>query len=212
MEISTSKQRKFVWWPIIGAAALALVLAASQAFVDFVPIGDRQFGGIRNIVGEFELGIFFIGAPLGALIFVGTALVLPLVGRWRTLLSWLLAPVIFLSALVVLVCLSTFWLLDPYYWFVLTQQDRLLAAANASARPGIMIVDVRDVSSGIAGLNPSSVVVIVYDPSDSLADPANDPRWLAQNNGILHGGLEPESIGGVHRIHGHFYIVRGSYG
>jgi hypothetical protein len=202
----TSKKDKFVWWPIAGAAMTAAVFIPLETFLDFVPIGDPRLGGLRNVLEILEvigvLGVVFIGG----LIFVVLGVVLLFTRQWPTLISWLIAPIAFVA---LVLALKSLWLLDPYYWFVVTQQDRLLTAARASRHPPIMIVDSRDVSKGLV-TTPSTVTTILYDPSDSLLDRSRDPEWKTLKHDVFNDDLA--WIGAVHHLHGHFYIVWGSWG
>ena len=201
-----AQRNRFVWWPIIAAGSLAVPFAVLEAFLHFVRLGDPDLGQLRQALSGLEfLGAMmavFLGLPFYGLLLLGI-----LIAReWRTALSIFLAPI---GSVVTTLALLNIWVLDPYYWYVLTHQSSLLASAKQSGRDGVLLVDWRDVSTGMVG-TPSTVASVLYDPSDSLADAARDPGWKALKHDVFNENLA--WISSVSRLHGHFYIVWGSWG
>jgi hypothetical protein len=90
-------------------------------------------------------------------------------------------------------------LFDPWLWYAMANSSRFEAVAASSPPlrgPKYAVVEGRDVSTGIAGLNPNHSVLLIYDESDAIGlEPSERPAiWLTRNIN-LEGATCPKGGG-----------------
>jgi hypothetical protein len=69
-------------------------------------------------------------------------------------------------------------LFDPWFWYVIWNKSRFEASAANYAPangPTFTIIEGRDVSTGIAGVNPNHFIALVCDESDAVGREPSDP-------------------------------------
>ncbi len=98
---------------------------------------------------------------------------------------------------------------DPWLWYTIANRTRFEAlAARGLPSDGLKyaVVEIRDVSTGFAGIDPNHFVALIYDESDALGlEPSQRPDvWRARR---LWPAFETNPIPRGRRLYGHFFRV-----
>lgn len=187
--------------------AFGVTLAGSQRILDFWPLGAG--GSLGNAMrGLFDLATTLLILPVagyvvGLLIAAGIALWHRHVRRGASSVAAIIAIPI---CLIVVARVSLF---DPWFWYALTNRTRFeaLAASDSPSKGSeYAVVAGRDVSTGLAGLNPNHFVLIIYDESDAVGlDPSERPAIWRTRSMNPEGSYIPIPRGT--RLFGHFFRV-----
>lgn len=190
---------------IIVAGAFGVVLSGSQLVLDFWPLGHS--GSIENTLrGVFDLTMFLFLLPLagfvvGLLIAAGIAL-----WRWhfRQVASSILAIAAIPACAIVVAKVPLF---DPWLWYAMANSahfEVLAASSSSLGEQKYATVEVRDVSTGLAGFTPNHFIAIIYDESDAAGlEPSKRPIiWQTRN---FWPGVGSVQISKGRRLYGHLF-------
>lgn len=158
--------------------------------------------GLRRSIGE--LGVAQIaGFVVGLLIAAGIALWHLHVRRTASSIAAIIAIPICLTVV------ARVSLFDPWFWYALANRTRfeaLAASDSPSKGPKYTVVVGRDVSTGLAGLSPNHLVLIIYDESDAVGlDPSERPAIWRTRSMNPEGSYIPIPRGT--QLFGHFFRV-----
>lgn len=149
---------------ILHAAVLSAICAFYFHALDFWAVGAANgLRGIFDLLGGLLLLLTMIGFLLVVLI---STIVCVFRLRLRRLASNVLA---FLCIPVCLMTLMLVPLFDPWFWYVVVNQSAFEAeAATKTPKEGskIVIIEGRDISTGLAGAGDNHFVQIVYSGAD----------------------------------------------
>ena len=185
------------------AGALAATLAATERSLDFWSLGGN--GSLRfTLRGLLELSqllllLSLVGFALGLLIAPGTAL-------WRFHFRRTASSILAIAAIpVCFLAVAKVSLFDPWFWYAIANNSRFEALAASDPLPNgpkYAKIEVRDVSTGFAGINPNHFVALVYDQSDAAGlEPAGRPSiWQTRTE---FGSPFPKGK----RLYGHLFRV-----
>ncbi len=100
-------------------------------------------------------------------------------------------------------------LFDPWLWYAIANRSRfeaLAASGQPSNVPKYAVVEIRDVSTGIAGLNPNHFVALIYDESDAVGlEPSERPDiWRTRS---IWPAFPSIPIPRGKRLYGHVFRV-----
>lgn len=148
------KHRRMVLGGLIGA-----VIAADLLLLDFVPVG------LARLVMDFPgLPIFLLIVMLVILTWLLMAIVSLFQRRFRRATSSLLAVALVFAVAGTVLRLPIF---NPWLWYVLINQSSLeeIAAKNRGMQNSneFVVIEERDVSTGIAAVTAPTFVALVYD-------------------------------------------------
>jgi hypothetical protein len=184
------------------------MLAGSQRILDFWPLGAG--GSLGNAVrGLFDLAAMLLLLPLAG--FVVGLLIAAGIALWHRHVRRMASSIVAIIAIpICLMIVARVLLFDPWFWYALTNRTRFEAIAASGAPSNgskYAVVAGRDVSTGLAGLNPNHFVFLIYDESDAVGlDPSERlGTWRTRT-------LDPErdptpSIPRGKRLFGHFFRV-----
>lgn len=96
-------------------------------------------------------------------------------------------------------------LFDPWFWYAFANSSRFEALTTNDPPPDgpkYALIEVRDVSTGLAGLNPNHFVAFIYDESDAAGlEPSERPSfWRTRTE---FGNPLPKGT----RLYGHIFRV-----
>jgi hypothetical protein len=190
------------------AGSFGAMLAGSERILDFWPLPAGGSLGLA-LRALFDLSrVFFLlplaGLVVGLLIAAGIAL-------WRRHFRRMASSIFAIAAIpVCIVVVAKVPLFDPWLWYAIANRTRFEAlAANGppSNGPKYAVIEGRDVSTGLAGLNPNHFVFLIYDESDAVAlEPSERPSiWRTRTMNSERDPTPPIPKG--RRLHGHFFRV-----
>lgn len=188
--------------------AFGVMLAGNQRILDFWSLGAG--GSLGNAIRRlFDIaGMLFLlpvaGFVVGLLIAAGIAL-------WRRHVRRGASNVAAIVAIpICLMMVARVSLFDPWFWYALANRTRFeaLAASDSTSNGSTYaVVAGRDVSTGLAGLNPNHFVFLIYDESDAAGlDPSERSGiWRTRT---LNSERDPTlSVPRGRRLFGHFFRV-----
>jgi hypothetical protein len=159
------------------AGMFGAMLAGSSRILDFWPLGAS---------GSFELALrevlelsqlFFLLAlasfVVGLLIAAGIAL-------WHLHFRRMASSIFAIMAIpVCFVTVARVPLFDPWLWYAIANGNRfetLAASDSPPSGPKYAEIEVRDVSTGFAGIDPNHFIALIYDESDAVGlEPSERP-------------------------------------
>ena len=166
------------------AGAFGTIFSGSQLILDFWPLGPSNSLGF-TLRGLFDLFTFFLILPLAGLV-VGLVIAAG-VALWRRHFRRLASSILAIAALPICVLvIAKVPVFDPWLWYAMANSARfetLVESNPSSAGSRYAIVEVRDVSTGLAGLNPNHFIAIIYDESDAIGlEPSERPNiWRTRS-------------------------------
>jgi hypothetical protein len=184
------------------------MFAANRLILDFWSLGAS--GSLQNAVRAlFDLSLVLFLLPLAG--FVVGLLIAAGIALWRRHFRRTASSIFAIAAIpVCFLVVARVPLFDPWLWYAMANSSRFEARATSGSRsngPKYAVVEGRDVSTGLAGLNPNHFLVIIYDESDAVGlDPSERPSiWRTRT-------LNPESdpippIPRGTRLYGHLFRV-----
>jgi hypothetical protein len=189
------------------AAAFGAVLADSYWILDFWPLGA---GGSfeHTIRALFDLSRVLFLLPLAA--FVVGLLIAAGIAFWRRHIRRVASNIFAIAAIpVCFMVVSKMPLFDPWLWYAMTNTTRfeaLAASGPSSKEPKYAVIEIRDVSTGLAGVNPAHFIALIYDESDAVGlEPSERPSiWLTRS---IWPGVGSRPIPRGRRLYGHFFRV-----
>jgi hypothetical protein len=206
---STDRVSANGWGPgrIWVAGAFGAVLPGSQRILDFWPLGAGGSLG-HTVRALFDLSRLLFLLPLAG--FVVGLLIAAGIGLWRRHFQRLASSIFAIAAVpVCFVVVGKMPVFDPWLWYAMANSTRFEAfAANGppSNGPKYAVVEVRDVSTGFAGLDPNHFVFLIYDETDALdLEPSDRPSiWLTRTVSFKRS---PTPIPKGRHLYGHFFRV-----
>jgi hypothetical protein len=185
------------------ASVFGAMLAGSSRILDFWPLGAS--GSFRLALRELlELSQVFFFLPLagfvvGFLIAVGIAL-------WRRQFRRAASSIFAIIAIpVCFLIVARVPLFDPWLWYAIANGNRfetLATSDSTSSGPKYAKIEVRDVSTGFAGIDPNHFIALIYDESDAVGlEPSERPGiWQTRTE---FGSPLPRG----RRLYSHFFRV-----
>jgi hypothetical protein len=185
------------------AGAFGALLAGSDRILNFWSLGAASSLSLA-LRGLFDLSRVFFLLPLvcfvvGLLIAAGIAL-------WRRHFRRVTSSIFAIMAIpICFVVVAKVPLFDPWLWYAIANETRFEALA-ASGLPSneakYAVIEIRDVSTGLAGLSPNHFIALIYDESDAVClDPSERPSiWRTRT---AFGLPLPKG----RRLYGHFFRV-----
>ena len=190
------------------AGALGAMLAGSQWILDFWPLGaGGSLGHAVRALFDLSRVLFLLpltGFVVGLLIAAGIAL-------WGRHFRRVVSSIFAIAAIpVCFVVVAKVPLFDPWLWYAMANSTRfeaLAASGPPSNGPKYAIVEGRDVSTGLAGLNPNHFVFLIYDESDAVGlEPSDRPGiWRTRTMNRERDPIPPIPRG--RQLYGHFFRV-----
>jgi hypothetical protein len=178
------------------------MLAGVGWILDFWTLGSGGPLGrfLRPVLdlGRLLLLVPLAGVALALLILAGIAL-------WRRQFRRAASGIAAIAAFpVFFVLVAKAPLFDPWLWYAIANETRFEALEGGE--PKYAVIEIRDVSTGFAGLDPNHFVALIYDESDALGlEPSERPDiwttrsiWPAPNSTPIPKGR---------RLVGHFFTV-----
>ena len=159
------------------AGAAGAMLAGSRWILEFWPLGAG--GSVGQAIRAFvDLGQVFFVLPLAG--FVVGLLIAAGIALWRLQLRRVASSIFAIMAIPVgFVAVAKVPIFDPWLWYTIANQTRfegLAARDPASDGPKYAVVEIRDVSTGFAGIDPNHFVALIYDESDAVGlEPSERP-------------------------------------
>jgi hypothetical protein len=179
------------------AGTVGAMLAGCSRILDFWSLGGTGRGFFELTQAMLFLGL--AGFILGLLIAGGISL-------WRLDLPRIASSII--AIIIIPVCfliVAKVPLFDPWLWYAIHNSSRFEAVARRHPSPNgpkYAEIEVRDVSTGFAGIDPNHFVALVYDESDAIGLKASERSGIWQTRTEL--GL-PLPKG--RRLWGHLFRV-----
>ncbi|TPM92183.1 hypothetical protein FJ977_29815 [Mesorhizobium sp. B2-1-3A] len=139
-------------------AVLGFVCAIAIRALDFWPV--ERASDLRAFVGLLGIPLLLLVILTALLACLVAALVSLCRRQFRRMASG------FVGIAVILLCFLTVVrapLFDPWLWYVILDKSRLDTEAGAYKQT---IIEERDVSTGLAGLNPAHVIDLIYSESN----------------------------------------------
>ncbi|HET6236345.1 MAG TPA: hypothetical protein VFE41_15505 [Acetobacteraceae bacterium] len=166
------------------AAVFGVMLVGSHRILDFWPLGaSGSPGQVARALFDFS-GVLFLlplaGFVVGLLIAAGIAL-------WRRHFRRVASNILAIAAIpVCILVVAKVPLFDPWLWYVIANRTRfeaLAASGPPSNGPKYAVVEIRDGSTGLAGLSSNHFIVLVYDESDAVSlEPSERPSiWRSRS-------------------------------
>jgi hypothetical protein len=190
------------------AGALGAMLPASQWILDFWPLGGN--GSLEGAARAFfDFSRLLVLLPLAG--FVVVLLIAAGIALWRRHVRRMASSILAIAAIpFCLLLVDKLPLFDPWLWYAMVNSGRFKALAESLSpadEPKYAVIEERDVSVGLAGLNPNHFVMLVYDESDNVGlDPSDRPRdWRSRTIGPAPIPIPPIPKG--RRLYGHFFRV-----
>jgi hypothetical protein len=185
------------------AGLFGAMLAGSGRILDFWSLGAS--GSVQVALRELlELSQVFFLLPLAG--FIVGLLIAAGIALWhlhfRRMASRLFAIV---AIPVCFVMVGRVPLFDPWLWYAIADGDRFETLATSDAPPSgpkYAKIEVRDVSTGFAGINPNHFIALIYDESGAVGlDPSERPGiWQTRTE---FGSPLPRG----RRLYSHFFRV-----
>jgi len=189
------------------AGAFGAMLAGGQRILDFWPLGVGNSLG-HAVRAFLDLALFFLILPLAG--FVVSLLIAAVIALWRRHLRRVASSILAIAAIpVCITVVAKVPLFDPWLWYAIANRTRFeaLAASDLSSNgPKYAVVETRDVSTGLAGLNPNHFIVLIYDESDAVGlEPSKRPSiWQTRSLWPAVGSIP---IPKGRRLYGHLFRV-----
>jgi hypothetical protein len=185
------------------AGTLGAMLAGSRRILDFWSLGA---GGSLHLAlrGLLELSQVFLLLPLAG--FVVGLLVAAGIALWSRHFRRVASSIVAIAAIpACFVIVANAPLFDPWIWYAMANSTRFeaLAASDPAANgPKYAQIEVRDVSTGMAGLGPNHFIALIYDESDAVGlEPSQRPAiWRTRTE---FGSPLPRG----RRLYGHLFRV-----
>jgi hypothetical protein len=183
------------------------MLGGSHWIFDFWSLGPSgSFGHTVRALLDLSRVLLFL--PLAALI-VGL-LIAAGIALWRRHFRRMASSIFAIAAIpVCIVVAAAMPLFDPWLWYAIANRTRFEAFAasdSPSNGPKYAEVEGRDVSTGLAGLNPNHFVFLIYDESDAVGlEPSERPDIWRTRSINREGGYIPIPRG--RRLYGHLFRV-----
>lgn len=189
------------------AGAFGAMLAGSVWILDFWPLdaGGSLGHAVRAL---FDLSRLLFLLPLAG--FVVGLLIAAGIALWRRHLRRVASSIFAIAAIpVCFVGVAKVPLFDPWLWYTIANRTRFEAIAASgppSNGPKYAVVEIRDVSIGLAGLNPNHFIALIYDESDAVGlEPSERPSiWQTRSMWPAPGSIP---IPRGRRLYGHFFRV-----
>jgi len=189
------------------AGTFGAMLAGSRRILDFWPLGAG--GSPGHAIREFvDLSQVLFVLPLAG--FVVGLLIAAGLGLWRRHLRRVASSLFAIMAIPVgFEVVAKVPIFDPWLWYTIANRTRfeaLAARGLASDGPKYAVVEIRDVSTGFAGIDPNHFVALIYDESDAVGlEPSERPGvWGTRS---LWPAFETKPIPRGRRLYGHFFRV-----
>jgi hypothetical protein len=145
-----------------------------------------------------------VGLVVGLSIAAGIAV-------WRRHFRRMASSIFAIAAIpVCFVVVANVPLFDPWLWYAIANKTRfeaLAASSPPSNGPKYAVVEGRDVSTGLAGIDPNHFVLLIYDESDAIGlEPSERPSvWRTRTMNPERDPTPPIPRG--RRLYGHFFRV-----
>ena len=185
------------------AGVFGAMLAGSSQILDFWPLG--AIGSFRLALRELlELSQVFFLLPLAG--FVAGLLIVAGIALWRRQSRRVASSIFAIMAIpVCFVIVARVPLFDPWLWYAIANGNRFETLATSDPPPNgpkYAKIEVRDVSTGFAGINPNHFIALIYDESDAVGlEPSERPSiWQTRTE---FGSSFPRGK----RLYGHFFRV-----
>lgn len=185
------------------AGVLGAVLPASNWLLDFWPLGA---GGLVRVWFDFSRLLFLL--PLAC--YVAGLLIACGITLWRHRVRRAASSIVALAAIpVCFEFVARVPMFDPWLWYTIANEARfeaLAAKTSPPTGPKYAVLEVRDVSTGLVGLDPNHFVGLIYDESDAvgLKPPDRPALWRTRS---LWPGPPGTAIPRGRRLVGHFFRV-----
>jgi hypothetical protein len=189
------------------AGAFGAMLAGSRRILDFWPLGaGGSPGHVVRVFIDLSQVLFVLplaGFVVGLLIAAGIAL-------WRLQLRRVASSMFAIMAIPVgFVVVAKVPIFDPWLWYSIANSTRfeaLVARGSPPDGPQYAVVEIRDVSTGFAGIDPNHFVALIYDESEAVGlEPSERPDvWRTRR---LWPAFETKPIPKGRRLYGHFFRV-----
>ena len=189
------------------ASAFGAMLAGSQLTLDYLPLGASGSPGqtVRALV-EWASLLFLL--PLTG--FVVGLLIAAVIALWRRHLRRVVSNILAVAAIpVCIIVVAKTPLFDPWLWYTIANKTHLeaLAANSASSDgPEYAVIEVRDVSTGLAGASPNHFIALIYDESGAVGLEPSERPSVWRNRGIWPA-FSSLPIPKGRRLYGHFFKV-----
>jgi hypothetical protein len=190
------------------AGAFGAMLAGSQWILDFWPLGaGGSLGHAVRAILDLSRVLFLLplaGFVVGLLIAAGIAL-------WRRHFRRVASSIFAIAAIpVCMVIVAKVPLFDPWLWYTIANRTRfeaLAASGPPSNGPKYAVVEIRDVSTGFAGIDPNHFIALIYDESEAVGlEPSERPGiWRTRTMNPERDPIPPIPRG--RRLYGHFFRV-----
>lgn len=167
---------------IVIAVLLGTITATYLRAFDFWPLGVA--GGLRALL-DLAGPLILLAVVLTLLVWLASAFMALYRQRFQRAVGSFIAILSVPACSAILLATS---ISDPWVWYVVLNKSRFeTAAANSRsmASPKFVVLEERDISTGIAGVTENHFVALIYSESD--------PDELAS------------SIPGLRHIYGNFY-------
>lgn len=185
------------------AGALGAMLAGSDRILDFWSLGAG--GSLQLAVrGLLDLSRLFFLLPLAG--FVVGLLIAAAIALWRRRFRRMASSILAIAAMpVCFVIVAKVALFDPWVWYAMANSTRFAALAVSDPPPNgpkYAEIEVRDVSTGFAGIGPNHFIALIYDESDAVGlEPSQRPSiWRTRTE---FGAPLPRG----RRLYGHIFRV-----
>jgi hypothetical protein len=189
------------------AGAFSATLAGSQWILDFWPLGAGGSPG-HAVRAIFDLSRVLFLLPLAG--FVVGLLIVAGIALWRRHFRRAASSIFAIAAIpVCFVMAAKVPLFDPWLWYAMANSSRfeaLAASGPPSNGPKYAVVEIRDVSTGFAGLDPNHFIALIYDESDAVGlEPSERPGiWRTRSIWPAFGSMP---IPRGRRLYGHLFRV-----
>jgi hypothetical protein len=185
------------------AGTLGAMLAGSRRILDFWSLGA---GGSLHLAlrGLLELSQVLFLLPLAG--FVVGLLIAAGIALWSRHFRRLASSIFAIAAMpVCFVIVADVPLFDPWLWYAIANSTRFEALAASDPPPNgpkYAEIEVRDVSTGLAGVGPNHFIALIYDESDAVGlEPSERPSiWRTRTE---FGSPFPRG----RRLYGHLFRV-----
>jgi hypothetical protein len=185
------------------AGTLGAMLAGSRRTLDFWSLGA---GGSLHLAlrGLLELSAVFSLLPLAG--FVVGLLIAAGIALWSCHFRRAASSIFAIAAIpACFAIVAKAPLFDPWIWYAMANSTRFEALAASDPPPSgpkYAQIEVRDVSTGMAGLGPNHFIALIYDESDAVGlDPSQRPSiWRIRTE---FGSPLPRG----RRLYGHLFRV-----
>ena len=189
------------------ASTFGAMLAGSHLILDFLPLSASSSPG-HALRAFFDLGELIFLLPLAG--FIVGLLIAAVIALWRRHFRRGVSSILAIAAIpVCIMVVAKIPLFDPWLWYAIANKTRFEALATSDAPSNGLkyaVVEIRDVSTGLAGVGPNHFIALVYDESDAVGlEPSKRPN-IWQTRGMWPTfGSTPIPRG--RRLYGHFFRV-----